>query len=194
VTATLLASAGYPPAYPEPAETDADLAPVRAAIDHLLNGQEPYPAWVTNRWWNIVAANCAAHWLLAPVWRTGMNLIEVAIEPGPWRDLVENWPDVARHCAVSLRHALRTSNPDPRMSEFLKRAEATISDAHMHDRDNDAERIVYPRFRAGSQSLETVAVVAQFGIAHDVTMEELRVHLLFPADPETDRYFRGAGR
>jgi transcriptional regulator with XRE-family HTH domain len=53
----LLLAAGHAPAFPERGLDDADLAPVRAALDLVLREHEPYPALAFDRGWNLVAAN-----------------------------------------------------------------------------------------------------------------------------------------
>jgi transcriptional regulator with XRE-family HTH domain len=59
----LLESAGLGPHYPEVELTDLVSAPFRAAVAHLLEAHEPYPAFVLNRWWDVVDANRAARQL-----------------------------------------------------------------------------------------------------------------------------------
>src|SRR3954451_4957599 len=39
----LLLASGHAPAFPERSLQDADLLPVREALDHILAGHEPYP-------------------------------------------------------------------------------------------------------------------------------------------------------
>src|SRR5687768_4032242 len=56
----LLLAAGYAPMFRESAFDDGELAPVRTAIEAILRQQEPYPAVVMNRRWDIVATNAAA--------------------------------------------------------------------------------------------------------------------------------------
>src|SRR5256886_14575040 len=56
----LLLAAGHAPAFPERSLDDPDLAPVREALDLILEGHEPYPAVVVDRAYNLVAANAAA--------------------------------------------------------------------------------------------------------------------------------------
>ena len=41
-----------------------------------------------------------------------------------------------------------------------------------------------PHFRIGGHVVRTISVVAQFGAAVDVTLEELRLELIYPADEE----------
>lgn len=54
---TLLLAAGYAPIYHQTPLDAEELAPVRAAIDQILAGHEPYPAVVVDRRWDLVSAN-----------------------------------------------------------------------------------------------------------------------------------------
>src|ERR687889_1235064 len=53
----LLLAAGHAPAFTERSLDDPELAPVREALDLILEGHEPYPAIVVDRLWNVVATN-----------------------------------------------------------------------------------------------------------------------------------------
>ena len=49
---------------------------------------------------------------------------------------------------------------------------------------------VVVKFRVGEQLIRTITVVAQFGAARDVTLDELRIELVYPADQEAEAFFR----
>src|SRR3954463_10031037 len=51
----LLLAAGRAPAFGVRSRDDPELAPVREALALILWGQEPYPAIVVDRAWNVVA-------------------------------------------------------------------------------------------------------------------------------------------
>ena len=55
----LLVSAGYAPKYRQTELTSPEMAPVRRAIEFILEHQEPYPAIVTNRHWDMLLTNDA---------------------------------------------------------------------------------------------------------------------------------------
>src|ERR1700691_1472952 len=55
----LLVAAGYAPIFPERPLADPVMAGARAAIDLVLEGQKPYPAFALDRHWTIVASNAA---------------------------------------------------------------------------------------------------------------------------------------
>jgi transcriptional regulator with XRE-family HTH domain len=56
----LLLAAGYAPAYRETPLDAAAMAPVRAALDKILAGHEPFPALIVDRRWDVVSANSPA--------------------------------------------------------------------------------------------------------------------------------------
>src|SRR3954465_15689821 len=65
----LLLAAGFAPAYSEQALDAPVMAPVRDALDRILEGHEPYPAVVVARGWGLAAANASVQlfsWLAAP--------------------------------------------------------------------------------------------------------------------------------
>src|SRR6476646_1225104 len=57
----MLLATGFAPVYRESSLTAPELAPVRRAIDHMLKQQEPYPAVVVDRLWNLLQGNDAAN-------------------------------------------------------------------------------------------------------------------------------------
>ena len=57
-----------------------------------------------------------------------------------------------------------------------------------------SELVVCPHFRIGDQVIKTVSMVARFGTAREVTLDELRVELVFPQDEEAEAFFRGSAQ
>jgi hypothetical protein len=53
----LLHAAGFAPVWRETALDAPALAVVNQALDHILAQQEPYPAFVVDRRWNLLRAN-----------------------------------------------------------------------------------------------------------------------------------------
>jgi hypothetical protein len=47
-----------------------------------------------------------------------------------------------------------------------------------------------PHFRVGEELVRTITVVAPFGGARYVTLDELKMELIYPADDEADAFFR----
>src|SRR5438067_31501 len=57
---TLLLAAGYAPRYAETPLDEGAMAPVRAALQTILDGHDPFPAIVVDGRWNLVTANAPA--------------------------------------------------------------------------------------------------------------------------------------
>src|SRR5579862_4135804 len=55
----LLVAAGYAPIFPERSLDDPALESIRNAIDLVIEGHKPYPAFALDRHWNVVASNRA---------------------------------------------------------------------------------------------------------------------------------------
>src|SRR5688572_29057518 len=53
----MFVAAGFAPIYRESPLTTPEMAPVRQAIDFILRHQEPYPAIVMNRHWDVLLLN-----------------------------------------------------------------------------------------------------------------------------------------
>jgi len=56
----LFLAAGYAPAWRESDLSAPELARVNSALDYMLAQQEPYPAFVLDRRWNVLRANAGA--------------------------------------------------------------------------------------------------------------------------------------
>lgn len=51
------------------------------------------------------------------------------------------------------------------------------------------ELVLCPHFAVGGCVVRTMSVVAQFGAAQDLTLDELRIELIYPADVEAAAFF-----
>ena len=85
---------------------------------------------------------------------------------------------------------MANSGPDERFQEILERAEAYMKGIPDESGRYGSELVVCPHFRFGDRLIRTVSVVARFGTAREVTLDELRVELMFPRDDEAEAFFR----
>lgn len=191
----LQAAAGLAPSYPEVPLTDGAAAPFRDAVRKMLEAHEPYPAYVVNRWWDVVGANPAGLRLFPPAGDGPVNAVDAFLGPGPFRDMIENFSAVAWVFLRRLRRDVANAGPDERLQELLERAESYMAAVPPGDDDPGSELVVCPRLRVGDRLIRTVSMVARFGNAREVTLDELRVELIFPGDAEAEAFFRqGAGQ
>jgi transcriptional regulator with XRE-family HTH domain len=93
----LLLAAGFAPIWTEMAFDAEALAPIRQALDFMLEQQEPYPAFVVDRRWNLLQANKGAvamvEFLVGPLQPgAAVNLADALVGPDVLRPHLTNWP------------------------------------------------------------------------------------------------------
>ncbi len=185
----LLQSAGLPPVFEEKPLSDDALGPFRRAIDHILEGHEPYPAFVINRWWEVVDANQAGRRFSPLDGEASVTTIDLFLAPGPWRDSMENFAEVAWVFLQRMQREVAEAGQDDRLEALLQKAQEYLKDVPK-PLDNDcSELVLCPRFRIGDQVLSTISMMSRFGSAREITLDELRVELLFPGDAAAEAFF-----
>jgi transcriptional regulator with XRE-family HTH domain len=187
----LLVAAGYAPVFPERSLAAPELDAARAAIDLLLQGHKPYPAFALDRHWNVVAGNAALPQLYEGVDRTlltpPINVMRLSLHPGGLAPRILNLAEWRAHLLGRLRRQIELT-ADPGLIALL--AEVTdYGGGAPTQRSGDvhpARDMVIPlrvRIAAGTVSFFTTTMV--FGTPVEVTLSELAVESFFPADAET---------
>jgi hypothetical protein len=111
--------------------------------------------------------------------------------PGPLREVLVNWPEVAHAGLDRLRTESRAQGHPPQLTRLVQQVERWLEGTtRPHPRPDATALVACPVLRIGGQQIRTVSTVVQFGSAQDVTLQELRVELLFPADAESDAALR----
>ena len=188
----LLLAAGFAPAYGEGKLSDRALAPVHRALGYMLENHDPFPGFVIDRLWNIVLANRAASLMFPGVGTPGktVNAIRMFFEPGPLREMVENWEEVARATLLRLRREAARAGDDPELNALIEETAAYVGvGTRPEETEFTAGPMMPTRIRMGERTLSTISTVASFGTALDVTVNELRIEMVFPADEETEAFF-----
>ena len=183
----LLESAGLAAYYPEVELNDGASAPFRAAIARLLESHEPYPAFVLNRWWEVVDANAAAHRLFPAATDGVQDAVEAFLAPGGMRELIVNFAEVAGMYLRRLQAEVAEAS-DERSLRLLARAKELLANVDLGADDGDG-LVICPRLRLGDEVISTATMVARFGATREVTLDELRVELIFPADDAARAFF-----
>jgi transcriptional regulator with XRE-family HTH domain len=193
----LLLAAGFAPAYPQTSLDDPSLDPVRSALEHVLDAHMPYPAVLTDRDAQIVAANGATSTLLAGVapWllEAPVNLPRVLLHPEGMAPRIGNLTEWGWHVIDGLeRKADRDGNAA---------LQASITELRQHVPARP-QRVpsghlgfaVPLRLRADEQELTLLTTLAHFATAIDVELAELTLEAFLPADSATAAFLsRTAG-
>ncbi len=185
----LLHAAGLPALYPEAGVDSEDLAPFRAALERLLRAHLPYPAMVVDGRWNVVFANDACARLYGGD-LVGANIVRRFLaDPAAAAQAIVNWADVSWTALDRLRHQLQRAPFDEQLAEMVSLAEAALAGVTRPQTPSD-DLVVCPWFRVGDQVIKTIGMVARFDSTAEVTLDELRIELVYPLDEPSDRFFR----
>ena len=196
---TLLVAAGYAPVYQEtPLEGD-DMATVRETLQQLLTSQEPNPALVVDRQWNLVLANRAVGLLIAglpdSLLAPPVNVLRLSLHPEGLAPRIANFEEWSGHLLARLAREV-TATGDAGLAALYDelRAFPNVSKReHAVPHGDGASRLMVTlRLKSPHGDLAFFSTVATFGTAVDITLAELSIESFFPADASTAATLRAA--
>ena len=177
----MMVHAGFAPRYTRRAWNADDMAPIRDAVEHMLENHAPYPAIALDRDWTLMRMNIPAQALFGMLEiNEGDSLLDVVLSD-QMPDVIENWPEVAHHTAQRLRTESTAQGGNDRFdsaADVLSRVPAPKS--------RSLGPVVPAIYRSGPMRLALFATIAQFGTPEDLLLEDLKIELFFPADAQTD--------
>jgi transcriptional regulator with XRE-family HTH domain len=189
----LLLAAGFAPTFRASGLDDPDLAPVRRAVAAILRQQEPYPAVVMNRAWDITATNDAAtrFFSLALNGRQpagGGNVLRLMFDPDGLRPSVENWETVA-HALIARVHreavgGVLDDQGHRLLTELLAYPE--VPKAWATPDPGRALPVLPISFRVNGTTFNYFSAITVLGTPQDITVQELRIESFFPMDADTE--------
>jgi transcriptional regulator with XRE-family HTH domain len=188
---TLFLAAGFAPTYQE--RSLNELATARMAIERIVQAHLPYPAYALDRHWNVVFSNgalpqlyegCSPELLRKPISAVRLLLHPLGIGPR-----IVNYDDWREHTVSVLKQQIQT-RPEPSIEALLveigsysapsgPRTPATA------DGPGCYAMPLQIATRLGVVSFPSTTTV--FGTPTDVTLSELAMEMLFPADDATVR-------
>jgi transcriptional regulator with XRE-family HTH domain len=188
----LLLAAGYAPQYPENALATPALERMRQAIELIIAHQEPYPAFVIDRRWNVLMANEAAvrvnRLLMDGRESRHANLLHQVFDPDDFRPVIVNWPEVAEKFIRHVHEQLAAVPADGALQALLADV-LSYPGVPTQWRSRDLESMPAPVltlvFRSRLGELRFFETITTFSMPRDVTLDELRIECAFPADDHT---------
>jgi transcriptional regulator with XRE-family HTH domain len=189
-----LQAAGFAPVYRETPLHAPPMGPVRDAVDLLLRSTEPNPTFVLNRRADILECNDTGHWLMATFnedlgsFAKPYNIGRLLVSPKGERAYMENWAEVARRALTRLKRELGGAHArDAADEELLEAIAATQAELGEPPAPEPLALVVSVRFRRGDLALNLFGTIATLGSPVDVTLQELRIEMFFPADEASKR-------
>jgi transcriptional regulator with XRE-family HTH domain len=197
----LLLAAGYAPVWRERDLAVPEMAAVSNALDYMLKQQEPFPAFVVDRRWNLLRANRGAGYLTEML--TGaaapapagdpINLAVALMSPDGLRPLIANWPEVALYFLRGVQadaQADGTAETAALLRQLLSFADVPDLSRLASPEADAAPPVVPIHFRGGDIELRLFTTIATLGTPREITAQEIRIECFFPVDEATTQRFR----
>ncbi|MGW3418530.1 helix-turn-helix domain-containing protein [Streptomyces phaeochromogenes] len=206
----LLLAAGYAPRYPETPLDDPALDALREGVERLIQGYEPYPAFVVDATYNVVAANRGIAMLLDTVpehvLAPPLNAMRLTLHPEGLAPRIRNLREWRGHLLAQMERdiALRRSEPlralyeevaaYPYPSEGSSTEGSSGNESENESDEGPGETVPYlalpMQIEHDGRVLSFISSISTFNTPMDVTVAELAIETLLPADPATVKYLQ----
>ncbi len=181
----LLHAAGFSGAYESRDLGNEELEYVNAAMNWTLERHDPFPAISFDRHWRVLRTNASATALLTNMEVSqGDSLLDAFAEPGPLRDAIENWTEVARHLIARLRTESAHLGGDPVLDAAIARLSDSLG-SDKSDYQGSLPAVITANYRTNGMTLKFFSTISQFGSAEDIAIADIKIELMFPADAGT---------
>jgi transcriptional regulator with XRE-family HTH domain len=189
----LLLAAGYAPRYPETPLDDPALDALREGIERLIQGYEPYPALVVDAVYNVVAANRGILMLLDDIPEAlltpPLNAMRLTLHPEGLAPRIRNLREWRGHLLAQMERQIALRRSEPLRALYEEVAAYPVPEA---DDGQPAQSVPYfalpMRIEHEGRTLSFISSISTFNTPMDVTVAELAIETLLPADPATVKY------
>jgi transcriptional regulator with XRE-family HTH domain len=188
----LLLAAGFAPQHEQRDLGTPALEKMRDAVELILQHQNPYPAFVLNRQFDVLAANEAAlrinHFVMQGRESRHTNLLRQIFDPDDFRSVILNWPEVAAGFLRRFHDHLALTPGDEEAQALLSELLAypdVPSEWQFRGMAGEIDPVLTLDFRSPSGPLRFFETITTFAGPLDVTLEELRIDCAFPVDKQT---------
>jgi transcriptional regulator with XRE-family HTH domain len=192
----ILDVAGFPPTYQERGLSDPEFQVARRSIDLILGVHLPNPALAVDRHWTVLAANPAVDVLTAGIdpilINDSMNFVRLCLHPAGLAPRILNLGEWRRYLVGRLRQQIEVTG-DPILVDLVEEVRDYPVPSGLGGRKPpvDHELLAVP-FRMASVHgiLSFFCTTTVFAAPVDITLAELAVESLFPADASTAKIMR----
>ncbi|MGF0169062.1 helix-turn-helix domain-containing protein [Streptomyces sp. Marseille-Q5077] len=192
----LLLAAGYAPRYPETPLDDPALDALRAGMEQLIQGYEPYPALVVDAMYNVHAANRGILMILDGIPEhlldPPLNAMRLTLHPEGLAPRIRNLREWRGHLLAQMERQIALHRSEP-----LRKLYEEVAAYPVPEETPGAEPTEpVPYFALPMQIehegrvLSFISSISTFNTPMDVTVAELAIETLLPADPATVKYLQ----
>jgi len=196
----LFVAAGFAPVHKEDAWSSEEMGSVKRALDRMLHQQEPFPAIVMDRHWNVFMRNTAARrffgsFIDLDARAEPRNLLHLMFDPAGMRPFIANWEDASAALVQRIHWEAVGHTLDERTQQLLtalRNYEGADAAFHMSDSQSSSPSlpVVSINFRKDGQLLRYFSMITTVGTPQTITTQELRIESMFPADDATETTHR----
>ena len=185
----LLLASGYAPSYSEQSMDAELMAVVTRAIDRMLQQHEPHPAFVMDRYWNIVRTNKAmtqfvGSFIDLETRPKPRNLVDLVFDPAGLRPFIEDWGKVAAGLLQRIRREAVGQVVDGGLAQLLERVRKYPGVAELKPLQAPQSPVIPISFRRGEERFSYFSLITTVGTPQCITAQELRVECMFPMHAE----------
>jgi transcriptional regulator with XRE-family HTH domain len=186
----LLLASGYAPVHLESAWDTQEMAIVNNVVDRMLKQNEPHPALMMDRYWNVLRTNEAAPRFFGSFvdlskWPKPRNLLHLIFDPEGLRPFLENWDVVASGLLQRVyREAIGhiTDEKTSKLLDDLKRyPDVANLSASVKNIRNQAP-VLPITFVKENERFSFFSMISSVGLPQDITAQEFRIECMFPVE------------
>ncbi|MEU1131863.1 helix-turn-helix transcriptional regulator [Streptomyces sp. NPDC005900] len=194
---SLLLAAGYAPRFRETPLEDPSMGMLREGLEQLLTGYEPYPALVVDAAYDVVAANRGIallleglpERLLAPP----LNAMRLTLHPEGLATKIRNLREWRGHLLHQMERQIALQRSDALRKVYEEVAAYPVRDPGVDafEAGTDVPYFALPlRIEHEGHVLSFISSISTFNTPMDVTVAELAIETLLPADPATTKFLQ----
>jgi hypothetical protein len=191
----LLLAAGYAPHYQETPLDDPSMDALRAGVERLIQGYEPYPALVVDAKYDVVAANQGIAMLLEGVSERlltpPLNAMRLTLHPEGLAPRIRNLREWRDHLLAQMDRQIALRRSDALRALYEEVAAYPVPDRTGAGPDEPVPHFALPmQIEYDGRVLSFVSSISTFNTPMDVTVAELAIETFLPADPTTVKYLQ----
>jgi transcriptional regulator with XRE-family HTH domain len=197
----MLTAAGFAPIHTETDLFAPEMTSVRKAIDFMLHQQEPLPAIVVDRYWNLLLTNNGANRLLTTFIDPNklqtlfcidgkINLMRMVFHSQGLRPFIANWEEFVGHLLDRLAREVNSVGESEQSTSLFDELMSYPGVPNLRNTSNRATQntlLLTIHLKKNDIDWQFFSTIATLGTPYDITLQELRIEYLFPADEATER-------
>jgi transcriptional regulator with XRE-family HTH domain len=201
---SLLLAAGYAPRFRETPLADPSMNALREGLDQLLRGYEPYPALVVDATYNVIAANRGITMILEGIsehlLQPPLNAMRLTLHPEGLAPKIRNLREWRGHLLHQMDRQIALQRSDALRAVYEEVAAYPVADPGVDVLDADgsgsgsgSDSLCFAlplRIEHDGHLLSFISSISTFNTPMDVTVAELAIETLLPADPATVKYLQ----